>query len=88
MEQFQKKFKQISALIGVIIIVLLYLTTLILAIMNNSYTKRFFYASLFSSVFLPVMFYLMMWIAKVFRSYNPNLNDNQQQQDSDQDTRK
>lgn len=74
METFFKKFKRVSALIAVTIIALLYITTLVLAVMNNSYTKRFFYASLFSSVFLPVMLYLMMWIAKMFRSYNPNLN--------------
>lgn len=76
MDAFFKKFKQVSALIAVTIIVLLYITTLILAVMNNAYTKRFFYASLFSSVFLPVMLYLMMWIAKVFRSYNPSLHQN------------
>ncbi len=75
MDKFYTKFKRFNALLAIIIIVLLYLTTLILAILNNEYTQKFFFASLFASVFIPVMLYLIMWIAKVFRSYNPHLND-------------
>lgn len=65
------KIKQIAAMAAVIIIILLYGVTLVLSLMNNRYTERFFYASLFSSVFVPVMLYLMVWIGKVFKSYNP-----------------
>lgn len=71
-----KKIKQFLALAAVIIIFGLYITTLILAIMNNSYTEKFFYASLFSSVFFPVMLYLMNWIANVLKSYNPYNENN------------
>lgn len=71
-----KKTKQIFALLAIVIIILLYITTLILAIMNNSYTKTFFEAALFSSIFLPLMLYLFIWIGNVLKSYNPNLEEN------------
>lgn len=73
MNHFYTKFRRFNALLAIIIILLLYLTTLVLAIMNNEYTKKFFIASLFASFFIPIMLYLIMWIAKVFRSYNPHL---------------
>lgn len=76
MNNFSKKLKQYLAIFSVIIIVLLYLITLVLAIMNNSYTKTFFQASLFSSVFLPLMLYLFIWIAGILKSYNPNNSEN------------
>lgn len=66
-----KKIKQILAILTIIIIIGLYITTLILSIMDNAYTERFFQASLFSSVFLPVMLYLMIWIGNVLKGYNP-----------------
>ena len=77
MNQFYQKFKRFNALLAIIIILLLYVTTLVLAIMNNEYTKKFFFASLFASFFIPIMLYLIMWIAKVFRSYNPSADEAQ-----------
>lgn len=71
-----KKIKQFLAIGTVVIIIGLYITTLVLAIMDNSYTERFFQASLFSSVFLPVMLYLMIWISNVLKSYNPYNEEN------------
>lgn len=67
-----KKLKQILALLTIVVIVGLYIVTLVLALMNNAYTQRFFYASLFASIFIPVMLYLIFWIANVLRQYNPN----------------
>lgn len=71
-----KKLKQVLAILAIIIILLLYIVTLILAIMNNSYTKTFFEAALFSTFFLPIMLYLFIWIGNVLKSYNPNLKEN------------
>lgn len=78
----KKKIKQLSAIAAVIIILLLYLTTFILSLMNNRYTDMFFNASLFATVFVPVMLYLMNWMAKVFRSYNPNNDENSHNKDT------
>ncbi len=73
---YMKKLKQIAALVTIVVIVLLYLTTLVLALMNNSYTQKFFTASLFASIFIPVIIYLMFWIAGVLKKYNPNNEEN------------
>ena len=72
MEKAKKKIRQIAALAAVCLILVLYIITLVLAIMNNSYTEKFFYASLFSTVFIPVMLYLISWMENVLKSYNPN----------------
>lgn len=71
-----KKIKQIFAILAIVVIVLLYIITLILAVMNNSYTKTFFEAALFASIFLPLILYLLIWIGNVLKSYNPNLEEN------------
>lgn len=76
MKHFPKKLKQIGAIAVIAIILLLYITTFVLSLMNNSYTDTFFNASLFATVFFPIMIYLINWIAKVFKSYNPNNPDN------------
>ena len=70
MNNHSKKLKQICAICAVSIILLLYITTFILAIMNNSYTDMFFNASLFATVFIPIMIYLIKWISNVLKSYN------------------
>lgn len=64
------KIKKFFSIIAIAIIVLLYITTLILAIMNNSYTDKYFKAFLFASFFVPIMLYLFIWISKVLSSYN------------------
>lgn len=72
MKKSIKKIRQIAAIAAICLILSLYILTLVLAIVNNEYTQKFFYASLFSTVFIPVMMYLISWMAKVFKSYNPN----------------
>ena len=72
MNNRSRKLKQIGAVCTVSIILLLYIITFVLAIMNNSYTDTFFNASLFATVFIPIMLYLIKWIANVLKSYNPN----------------
>lgn len=61
-----KKLKQIAAIAAVAIILLLYITTFTLSLMNNSYTDKFFSASLFATFFVPTMLYLIFWIKKLF----------------------
>lgn len=71
-----KRIKQILAIASIVLILSLYIITLILSMMNNSYTDKFFNASLFATFFIPIMIYLIIWISKVFRSYNPNNPEN------------
>ena len=49
MEKALNTLKRVSALVTVVVILVLYVTTLVLALMNNSYTKKFFMASLVAS---------------------------------------
>lgn len=71
-----KKFKQILAILAIVVIILLYIAAFALSIMNNKYTDKFFTAALYSTFFVPVIIYLIIWIAGVLRSYNPNLPEN------------
>lgn len=83
MNNHSKKLKQICAICIVSIILLLYITTFVLAIMNNSYTDMFFNASLFATVFIPIMTYLIKWISDVLKRYNPNNTHNNFSKETD-----
>ena len=56
--------KRIAALIGIVLLVGMYVVTLILAIMNNDLTKRFFTASIICTVVIPVLVWVYQWIYK------------------------
>lgn len=62
--QIMKKFKQITAIIIVVILIALYLTTCTLAIMGKKYDD-FFQASLYATIVLPCMLYIIIWLRKV-----------------------
>lgn len=62
-----KRLKQIMAVIAIVIILGLYLTTLILAILGNSVSHSLFLASLYATVIVPVMLYIILWLAKLLR---------------------
>ena len=53
-------FKRILAIAGIVILVLLYLLTFILAIMNHPDTGRLLMASIVCTVFIPVMIHLLL----------------------------
>ncbi len=53
-------FKRILAIAGIVILVLLYLLTFILAIMNHPDTGRLLMASIVCTVFVPVMIHLLL----------------------------
>ncbi len=54
--------KQIVALIGVALLVLLYIVTLILAIVDTSASGTMFGISLIASVFIPLLIWIYTWI--------------------------
>ena len=62
-----KKVKQILALIGVILLVALYFTTLILAITDNSGTMNMFFASVVATIIIPVLIWAYTLIYRLTR---------------------
>lgn len=53
-----KKSKRIMALIGAVLLVLLYASTLIFALMNNSVSQKLLMASIAATILLPVLLYI------------------------------
>ena len=54
-----KKGKQILAIIGIILLVVLYLSTLVCAITDNTGTMKMFKASIFATFVIPVLIWLI-----------------------------
>lgn len=57
-----KKVKQVLAIIGVILLVALYLTTLVFAITDNSGTMDLFFASIVATILIPVLLWAYTFI--------------------------
>ena len=62
-----KKTKQILAICGIIFLVSLYVITLICAITDNSATMHVFFASVFSTVVIPVLLWAYSFIYRLIR---------------------
>ncbi len=62
--------KRVLALIGVLILAGLYLTTFLLGVFGSAETTRFFMASVVLTVLIPVLFYGILLIAKVLSRLN------------------
>jgi amino acid permease len=62
-----KKVKQILAIIGIILLVLLYLSTLICAIIDHTETMRLFQASILATVIIPVLLWAYSFIYKLIK---------------------
>lgn len=59
-----KNIRRIIAFIGVILLVLLYVSTLIFALFNSPLTASFFKASLVLTIVLPIVIYLITMAMK------------------------
>lgn len=59
-----KKFKRIFALIGAIILVALYVSTLVFALMDNPYSDGLLKASIACTILLPVLLYAITLVYK------------------------
>ena len=66
-----KHAKRILALIGVIILFFMYLSTLIFALMDSPNTMGFFKASIACTIFIPVLLYAIMLFAKLGKNDDP-----------------
>ncbi len=62
-----KKVKQILAIIGIVFLVLLYLSTLICAIIDHTETMRLFQASILATVIIPVLLWAYSFIYKLIK---------------------
>ena len=62
-----KRIKQVLAIIGIVIILGLYATTLILALTGNENTHGLFLASIFATVMVPVLIYIIQWLYKLVK---------------------
>ena len=60
-----KKGKQILAIIGIILLVILYLSTLVCAITDNTGTMKMFKASIFATFVIPVLIWAYTFIYKL-----------------------
>jgi hypothetical protein len=60
-----KTLKRISALLGIILLAGLYLTSLVLALTSNAHTFEFFVASIAATVIIPIL----LWIYTAMYKY-------------------
>ena len=78
-----KKTKQILAIAGIILLVLLYLSTLICAIIDRTETMRLFMASIFATVVIPVLIWAYTFIYKLLKNnYGDKTSDGATTNDS------
>ena len=60
-----KRVKKVLAILGVVILVALYLTTLVSAIFATPATKDFFKASLLATIMIPILLYVYLLICRL-----------------------
>lgn len=54
--------KQIVAIIGIVLLVLMYLITLIVAVFDSSASGRLFWMCLFSTIAIPLLIWIYTWM--------------------------
>ena len=64
-----KKGKQILAILGILCLVGLYVTTLILAITDASAKMSFFRASVFATVIIPSLIWIYSYVYRIIQKY-------------------
>lgn len=62
-----KKAKQIAAIISIILLVGMYVLTLVFALIDHSETQSMLKASLYTTMVIPVMLYLFIFLTKMFK---------------------
>ncbi len=61
--------KRIGALLGVFLLISLYVTTLVCAIIGSDFALSMLKASIFGTIFIPVILYVYLFL---FRAFNKN----------------
>ena len=62
-----KKFKQVLAIITIVLLVGLYLATLLLAITGNEHTNGWFMACIFATIVVPIIMWVIQWLYKMVK---------------------
>lgn len=81
-----KKVKQIMAIIGILLLVALYVTTLVLALTDNPDTMNAFRASVYCTVTVPVLIWAYTFIYKLVHRDNGSIQDSIQDEHLAADT--
>ena len=71
-----KKIKQIIALIGVIVLVGMYCTTILMAILSSEHFFDFLMASIYATVVIPVLLWIYTFIYQQLKKRNEESNNN------------
>lgn len=71
-----KKGKQILAIIGIVLLVALYLTAFVLALVKNPNATRWFNVAIYSTIIIPIFLWLMIWVAKLLKGKGVDKKDN------------
>ena len=67
-----KKAKRILAIIGLILIALMYILTIVFALSKNPNSKNWLMAAIFCTIAVPVLLYAMQLVAKVLAGRGAN----------------
>lgn len=68
MSEMTTKIKRILALVGAVLLALMYVSTLIFAITDNPNTMSFFKASVALTILVPVLIYAYQLVFRVLKS--------------------
>lgn len=69
------KLKQILAILGIVILVLLYVSTLVFALIGTPFAKQALLASLFATVLIPILIYAFLLVTKLLRKKEEDMED-------------
>lgn len=72
-----KKLKQITALLGIIVLVALYVSTLVLAIIGSERSLELLRAAIYATVVLPVLLWAYSFIYRLIKRH---VSEDQQDQ--------
>ena len=77
-----KRVKQILAIIGLVIIAGLYITTLVLALTGSESTKSLFLVSIVCTIVVPLIMYIFSWAFKLAKGNTENIPEDMSGDDS------
>ena len=72
-----KKVKQVMAIVGIVLLVGLYVTTLVCAITDNSQSMNMFAASVFATIVIPVLIWAYTFISILVSRKDDKSSDKQ-----------
>lgn len=63
----KKNVKRILAILMVIFLLSLYVWSFVAALLARPEANRMFWAAVFTTIFLPILFYVFLWVADLVR---------------------